>query len=169
MAKETGDWRWPKLFFPPNVVAVSAGRVPAAFNGDSSMNRTIITAAVAIALFSTAANAQSNSGAMKMDHAMPGMTNGDMKGMNDHGKMAMSEYMSAMKKMDAAMMAAKGSSADSAFARKMIAHHDGAIAMAQIELKHGMDADAKRIAQQTIDENTKGKADLENWLKSHGS
>jgi uncharacterized protein (DUF305 family) len=106
---------------------------------------------------------------MKMDHAMPGMTNGDMKGMNDHGKMAMSEYMSAMKKMDAAMMAAKGATPDATFARKMMAHHQGAIDMAQIELKHGMDADAKRIAQQTIDENTKGKADLENWLKSHGS
>lgn len=133
------------------------------------MNRTIITAAIAFTLFSTAANAQSNSGAMKMDHPMPGMTNGDMKGMNDHGKMAMSEYMSAMKKMDAAMMAAKGSTPDATFARKMMAHHQGAIDMAQIELKHGMDTDAKRIAQQTIDENTKGKADLENWLKSHGS
>jgi uncharacterized protein (DUF305 family) len=133
------------------------------------MNRTIITAAIAVALLSTAANAQSNSGAMKMDHAMPSMTNGDMKGMNDHGKMAMSEYMSAMKKMDAAMMAAKGSTPDATFARKMMAHHQGAIDMAQIELKHGMDTDAKRIAQQTIDENTKGKADLESWLKSHGS
>jgi hypothetical protein len=37
----------------------------------------------------------------------------------------------------------------------MIAHHQGAIDMAQVELKHGTDADAKRLAQQTIDENTK--------------
>jgi uncharacterized protein (DUF305 family) len=130
------------------------------------MNRTIITAAIALALSSTFASAQSNQGTM--NHSMPGMTSGDMKGMDGHSKLAMGEYMSAMKKMDAAMMAAKGSSADATFARKMMAHHQGAIDMAQIELKHGMDADAKRIAQQTIDENTKGKADLENWLKSHG-
>ena len=39
--------------------------------------------------------------------------------------------------------------------------------MAQIELKHGMDPDAKRMAQQTIAEQTKGKAELETWLKSH--
>jgi uncharacterized protein (DUF305 family) len=50
----------------------------------------------------------------------------------------------------------------------MIAHHQGAIDMAQVELKHGTDADGKRLAQQTIDENTKGIADLAAWLKPHG-
>jgi uncharacterized protein (DUF305 family) len=82
--------------------------------------------------------------------------------------MAMHADMAAMKTMDKAMMAAKGSTPDVTFARKMIAHHQGAIAMARIELEHGMDADAKRLAQQTIDENTKGIADLQAFLRAHG-
>jgi uncharacterized protein (DUF305 family) len=130
------------------------------------MSKTIIAAAIALAFSSAGGNAQTNPGSMS--HSMPRMTDGDMKGMGAHDKMAMDGYMAAMKKMDSAMMAAKGATTDISFARKMIAHHQGAIEMAQIELKHGMDGNAKRIAQQTIEENTKGKADLENWLKSHG-
>ena len=86
----------------------------------------------------------------------------------DHNMMAMNDYMAAMKTMDAAMMAAKGGTPDQTFARKMIAHHRGAIEMSQIELRHGTDAEAKRMAQKTIDENTKGIAELERWLKAHG-
>lgn len=132
------------------------------------MKKAVITAAVTLVLASTFANAQTKNSNMDMHHSMPGMSSGDMKGMDSHNKMAMTEYMSAMKKMDAAMMAAKGPTSDATFAKKMLAHHQGAIDMAQIQLKHGMDADAKRIAEKTIEENTKGKADLENWLKSHG-
>jgi uncharacterized protein (DUF305 family) len=102
-----------------------------------------------------------------MNHAMPAMTD-NMKGMDSHNKMAMDEYMAEMKKMNSEMMSAMGSTTDVTFARKMLAHHQGAIDMAQIELKHGVDADAKRMAQQTIQENTKGKANLEDWLRSHG-
>lgn len=127
---------------------------------------TILAAIAALAVSATTASAQSSQGAMKgMDHsAMAGMKG--MKG--DHNMMAMNEYMTAMKKMDQAMMNAKGSTPDVIFARKMMAHHQGAIDMAQIELRRGSDADAKKIAQKTIDENTKGKSELEAWLKSHG-
>jgi len=132
------------------------------------MSKTFIVVAITLALGTGSVNAQSNRGSMGMDHSMPGMTDNKMKGMGSHNKMAMEEFMSAMKKMDSAMMSAKGSTTDVAFARKMLAHHQGAIDMAQIELKHGMDPDMKRIAQQTIAEQTKGKAELETWLKSHG-
>jgi len=114
----------------------------------------------------TAASAQSSQGVMKgMEHgAMPAMKGA--KG--DHNMMAMNDYMAAMKKMDQAMMSAKGSTPDVTFARKMMAHHQGAIDMAMIQLRHGSDADAKKIAQKTIDENTKSKAELEAWLRAHG-
>lgn len=127
---------------------------------------TILAAIAALTVATTTASAQSSQGAMKgMDHgAMPGMKG--MKG--DHNMMVMNEYMTAMKKMDQAMMSAKGTTPDMTFARKMIAHHQGAIDMAQIELRRGSDADAKKIAQKTVDENTKGKSELEAWLKSHG-
>jgi len=130
------------------------------------MTLTILAAIAALSAGASTASAQSNQGAMKgMDHsAMPGMKGA--KG--DHNMMAMNDYMAAMKKMDQAMMSAKGSTPDATFARKMMAHHQGAIDMAQIQLRHGADADAKKIAQKTIDENTKSKAELEAWLKSHG-
>lgn len=98
--------------------------------------------------------------------AMAGMAG--MSGKGSHNMTAMNEFMASMKKMDKAMMSAKGSTTDAAFTRKMIAHHQGTIDMAQVELKHGTDAEAKRLAQQTIDENTKGIADLSAWLKAHG-
>ena len=107
---------------------------------------TFLAAAVALSLGVASASAQSG----------------------DHNMMAMNDYMAAMKKMDQAMMTAKGATPDQTFARKMIAHHRGAIDMAQIQLRHGTDAEAKRLAQKTIDENTKGIAELETWLKAHG-
>ena len=99
---------------------------------------------------------------------MPGMSKGGKKGMGDQNMMAMHEDMTAMKKMHTAMMAAKGATPDVAFARKMLAHHQGAIEMAQIELKHGTDAEAKRMAQKMIDDQTKSQAELQAWLKTHG-
>ncbi|WP_394760756.1 DUF305 domain-containing protein [Phenylobacterium sp.] len=133
----------------------------------------LLTAISALILSAGVASAQSATGAMKdmkgMDHgSMPGMAKGGMKGMGDRNMMAMHDDMTAMKKMDRAMMAAKGATPDVAFARKMLAHHQGAIEMAQIELKHGTDAEAKRMAQQMIDDQTKSKAELEAWLKTHG-
>lgn len=127
------------------------------------MTTAALAVIAALSVGAMTASAQSSQGAMKgMDHsAMPGM-----KG--DHNMMAMKDYMAAMKKMDQAMMSAKGATPDATFARKMMAHHQGAIDMAQIQLRHGADADAKKIAQKTIDENTKGKAELQAWLAAHG-
>ena len=135
---------------------------------------TLLLAAIsALALTVGAASAQTAPGDMKnmkgMEHgSMPGMSKGGMKGMGDQNMMAMHEDMTAMKKMHTAMMAAKGATPDVAFARKMLAHHQGAIDMAQIELKHGTDAEAKRMAQKMIDDQTKSQAELQAWLKSHG-
>ncbi|MFB7915603.1 DUF305 domain-containing protein [Streptomyces sp. NPDC056061] len=56
---------------------------------------------------------------------MPGMMSG--KDMNDLG-------------------AAKGTDFDKKFARLMIAHHEGAVTMAESERKNGRDADAKKLA-----------------------
>lgn len=147
------------------VTRLAAEVAPQCQDGTEKMRKTttILAAIAALSVGAATASAQSNQGAMKgMDHsAMPGM-----KG--DHNMMAMNDYMAAMKKMDQAMMSAKGSTPDVTFARKMMAHHQGAIDMAQIQLRHGADADAKRIAQKTIDENTKSKAELQAWLKAHG-
>ncbi|TAJ72015.1 MAG: DUF305 domain-containing protein [Phenylobacterium sp.] len=96
----------------------------------------------------------------KMGHAA--------KGAGGHHMMADEAFMASMQSMHRSMTAAKGGTVDATFAKKMIAHHEGAIAMARIELEHGADAQAKQLAQKTIDENTRGIAALRDWLRAHG-
>ncbi len=77
-------------------------------------------------------------------------------------------YMQAMMKMQPAMM--QGISAkdpDVAFACGMIAHHQGAIDMSQVELKFGKDADAKKKAQTIIEAQTKEIEEFKQWLSAH--
>lgn len=127
--------------------------------------RKILIAVYAVSLLSAAgvagASAQSMAG-----HDMKGMdmSKGGMKG---HAQMGRDALKMDEMRMSKAMMAAKASDFDLLWAKKMIAHHQGAIDMSQ-SLKHGGDADAKRMAQMTIDENTKAKADLEAFVRKHG-
>lgn len=58
---------------------------------------------------------------------------------------AAKENMAAMQKMHSDMMnAMKESDADKMFARSMLEHHKGAIAMAETELKYGKDPEMKK-------------------------
>lgn len=92
-----------------------------------------------------------------------------MPGMSGMGSMTpmQQEMMMAMQHMNEAMMAASDSDPDRAFAKKMLAHHEGAIAMSEIEIRMGKDAEAKRIAQQTITENREGVDKLKSFLARH--
>jgi uncharacterized protein (DUF305 family) len=98
----------------------------------------------------------------------PGKMGHDAKGAGGHHMMADQAFMTSMQAMHKSMTAAKGATVDATFAKKMIAHHEGAIAMARIELEHGADAQAKQLAQKTLDENTRGIAALRDWLRAHG-
>ena len=70
--------------------------------------------------------------------------------------------------MKAKMMAAVGSTADHTWAMKMVEHHRGAIAMARTVLGKTADADVRRMAQMTVDMQTKEIAELEAWLTAKG-
>lgn len=120
-----------------------------------------IVALAALALCAEASAQPASQGQMGgMHHGPPGA--------GSHMGMADNAFMPSMQKMRHEMMAATGSTIDASFARKMIAHHQGAIDMAKVELDRGADAQAKQIAQKTIDENTRGIQDLRDWLKQHG-
>lgn len=137
---------------------------------------TLTAVAIAASLLAAGAVAQTRpaqGGAMKhqgMNHQgmnHQGMNHQGMAGMN-HGGMAMQENMAAMQRMHQAMMAVNDADPDRAFALKMIEHHKGAIAMSEVVMKHGDDAEAKRIAQKTADMQRKEVAELQNWLDRHG-
>lgn len=130
---------------------------------------TLASVAVAASLLAAGAVAQTRpaqGGAMNHP-GHQGMNHQGMAGMN-HGGMAMQENMAAMQRMQQAMMAVNDADPDRAFALKMIEHHRGGIAMSEIELKHGDDAEAKRMAQKTADMQRKEIAELQNWLDRHG-
>jgi len=86
----------------------------------------------------------------------------------DHGTMAKQDYMKSMQGMHQQMMSANDPDPDRAFALKMIEHHKGGIAMAQVVQQHGDDAEIKRMAQKMTDEQRKDIAELQSWLDRHG-
>ena len=58
-----------------------------------------------------------------------------------------------------------GHMSDPMFTAEMIPHHQAAIEMARIVLKHGKDEQAKKLAHDVIREQTREIADMEEWLK----
>ena len=54
------------------------------------------------------------------------------------------------------------------FRTHMIPHHQGAIDMAKVALKHAKDPATKQMAQKIIDDQEKEIADMQAWLKQHG-
>lgn len=88
---------------------------------------------------------------------MPGMA-----GMSDH----QNESMEGMKAMHMNMMQGMmKEDADVAFACGMIAHHMGAISMAEVELKHGDNDEMKAAAQKVIDDQKKEIEELTSWVE----
>ncbi|WP_246805120.1 CopM family metallochaperone [Mesorhizobium mediterraneum] len=97
-------------------------------------------------------------------HTMPGMANMDMSGMDEAHK----ANMAAMMKMHPAMMQGMmAKDPDVAFACGMIAHHQGAIDMAEVELKYGDNDEAKKMAQTIIDAQTKEIGEFKQWLETN--
>ena len=127
--------------------------------------RTLVHALLATTLLSAMAGtvqAQSMS-----SHGTPGMAaQPPMKTPRD--KAGADALKSDGMRMSRGMMSARAPDIDLLWAKVMIAHHQGAIDMSQSVLKTGDDPEARRLAQATIDENTKAKADLESYVRKHG-
>lgn len=74
-------------------------------------------------------------------------------------------YMDIMNKMHQAMSAGvQAKNADVGFAKGMIPHHEGAIAMAKVELQYGRDAEMKALAQKIVDAQQSEISVMQNWL-----
>ncbi|HEY8359866.1 MAG TPA: DUF305 domain-containing protein, partial [Ramlibacter sp.] len=83
---------------------------------------------------------------------------------------AQAEYVASMQRMHGAMEAGvQHPDADQAFVRGMIAHHQGAIEMAQIQLRHGKDAGPRKLAQHIIDEQQREVAEMQAWLQRNAA
>jgi uncharacterized protein (DUF305 family) len=88
-----------------------------------------------------------------------------MQGMMANMNEAQKGYMQAMMKMHGPMMAAHMiKDSDVAFICGMIAHHQGAIDMADVVLKKGDNAEAKKMAEKTKKEQGQEIAEMKEWL-----
>lgn len=61
------------------------------------------------------------------------------------------------------MAAASGQTVDQAYVAKMIAHHEGAVAMAEVALRDSRDPEIRRMAQSVVDAQTREIAEMKAW------
>lgn len=129
-------------------------------------NLAILAAAIAMPAFAT------NAGAADMafpDKCKSEMSSGGDMSMQSNQMSGMAEYqmetMDGMKAMNMNMMQGMmKKDPDLSFVCGMIAHHMGAISMAEVELKHGDNAEAKAKAQKIIEDQGKEIKELTAWV-----
>ena len=77
-------------------------------------------------------------------------------------------YEQSMQAMHENMMAGiKASDPDMAFAKGMLSHHQGAIAMAEVQLKYGKDEAMRQLAEDIIAAQKVEIATMESWITAH--
>lgn len=64
------------------------------------------------------------------------------------------------------MAAATGDTVDEAYVAKMIAHHEGALEMAQVALRESRDPEIRRMAQAVVEAQTREIAEMRAWRPS---
>jgi uncharacterized protein (DUF305 family) len=77
-------------------------------------------------------------------------------------------YKAANGKMHTGMDIKFTGDADVDFVKGMIPHHQGAVEMAKIVLKHGKDPELKKLASEIVAAQDKEIAFMQTWLKSKG-
>ncbi len=139
----------------------------------NALPQTIAAAALA-ACVAGGAYAQSSHGSHGASSAaMPGM---DPEMMSMMAEMqpkptdtaSTKDYKEAHRKMMKDMHKPFTGNADVDFRVHMIPHHQGAVDMARIALKHAMDAETKTMAEAVIKEQEREIAEMQAWLKKNG-
>lgn len=62
----------------------------------------------------------------------------------------------------------KAKDPDLAFAKGMLAHHEGAVDMARYQLQHGKDPEMRKLAENIIQAQQTEIDQLNRWIKAHG-
>jgi uncharacterized protein (DUF305 family) len=125
-----------------------------------SLKTTIVAITLAIALAAPALAQDHNT----MDHGMIDQA-GKPKG--DTGPSS-TAFAKANAKMHADMDITFTGNADADFVRGMIAHHQGAIDMAKVELEYGKDAQLRKLAEEIIAAQEAEIRMMKDWLAKNG-
>ena len=89
----------------------------------------------------------------------------DMSRMDSAMQQMMASMVATMKMHDPIMRAMTIKDPDLAFNCGMIAHHHGAIAMAEVELRMGKDEESRKLAQTIIDAQKKEIEEMTAWIE----
>jgi uncharacterized protein (DUF305 family) len=120
-----------------------------------------IAAIVSLLGVSSLAFAQSNTGAGSNDGASSTSSTGQMQS---------GDLMKAMQPSDQQMKAMKETgNTDRDYAMMMRAHHQGGIAMSQLELQNGKDPAMRKMAQKIMNSQKKEMAQFDKWLNTRKS
>ncbi|MDQ0454965.1 CopM family metallochaperone [Rhizobium paknamense] len=120
------------------------------------MKKTIITAAL---LLAAAFGASAEDKPMHMHGAMAGQEQAQSP--------SSQAFAAANARMHKAMDIDYSGNADVDFVRGMIAHHQGAIDMAKVELQYGKDEKLRKLAQDIITAQEGEIAMMKAWLAEH--
>ncbi|WP_175938381.1 DUF305 domain-containing protein [Caballeronia sp. BCC1704] len=100
--------------------------------------------------------------------SMPGMNMGDSGSSSAGG--STQAFQSADKKMMQQMQSqAYTGDADKDFVERMIPHHQGAIDMAEVELKYGKDPQLRKLARDIVRAQRQEISTMKRWQSEHGS
>ena len=130
-------------------------------------NAKLLSVASVVLLFSSPVFSTENSMKGIVAHSEHRMQQALKSGKKCKG--AKHEYAVASQKMHHAMMIAYSGDADIDFVRGMIPHHQGAIDMANIELKYGKDEVLKDLAKRIILAQEEEIGFMQNWLRGRFS
>ncbi|WP_396594186.1 DUF305 domain-containing protein [Brevundimonas sp. R86498] len=85
----------------------------------------------------------------------------------DHAMAGDQAFAASEAEMHRLMAAATGATVDEAYIAKMIAHHQGAVAMAEVALRDSRDPEVRRMAGAVIAAQTREIAEMRAWSPSH--
>lgn len=124
------------------------------------LNVIFVFAGVALSGLSLTAHAQQSASmpAMKMSGSTAGDLNPATQAFKEHGDQM-------MKNMSAPPYTGD---TDKDFVAHMIPHHQGAVSMAEVELKYGKDPAMKRLARNIIKAQNEEIAYMKSWQAKHG-
>ncbi|SHF68063.1 protein of unknown function [Kaistia soli DSM 19436] len=132
----------------------------------------INTLALALVLLAAPFAVSAEEATHPMNHDDMQMEGMPMEGMAKHGAEDATPATKAFKAADAAMMKDMAidysGNVDVDFVRGMIPHHQGAIAMAKIELQYGKDPEIRKLAEGIIKAQDDEIAFMKAWLAKNG-